>query len=58
MFFAYPSPIGTRDDLYKTLLGLKDAIFILYSKIKTKTAPKFIDKVFATNVNRVCYKNV
>lgn len=22
--FAYQSPIGTRDDLYKTLLGLKN----------------------------------
>lgn len=58
MLFAYRSPIGTRDDLYKTLLGLKDSILILYSKRKTKMAPNFIDKVFATNVNKKCYENV
>lgn len=56
--FAYQSPIGTRDDLYKTLPGLKNSILILYSKKKTKMAPKFINKVFATNVNNECYENV
>lgn len=56
--FAYQSPIGTRGDLYKTLLGLKNSILILYSKKRTKMAPKFINKVFATNVNHQCYENV
>lgn len=42
--FAYQSPIGTRDDLYKTQLGLKNSILILYSKKKTKMEPKFINK--------------
>lgn len=56
---AYQSPIGTRDDLYKTLLGLKNSILILYSKKKTKMAPKFIKKAFATNVNNnECHENV
>lgn len=57
MLFAYRSPVGTRDDLYKTLLGLKDSILILYSKKKTKMAHKFIDYVFATDVNKECYEN-